>query len=394
MNKNKVLISTLSPGSGGVSRMARFLIESLIEKGYEPVFAYYEPYSISPELSVPSLRLMQRTIGTKSVEVLDGFEAHAVGAWLPELEFTHYLPTRPWKQLIRSCCYHISVSGNCLAGTPFALTNTQFLAWVATPWHEDRKDRVRHFPLYRKMLDRAINGKVIKALERKILTKGTILALSEYTRKRINTLAQNDVAHGVLSMPVDLARFYPAAGDVIPGRIGFVGRVADPRKNISLLTQAVSICKNQGYNITAEIIGGEPDLQSKALVESLKMTDAVTFFQYLENQVLPDHVKTFDIFVVPSHQEGLCIAALEAMACGCPVISTFCGGPEEFVINGQTGFLVNSDPVSMADAILKIVKDRDLRARLSDNARIMVEKHYNHSHAKEKFWGAFNSTFH
>ena len=123
------------------------------ERDYEPVLAYYEPYSIAPELSVPSIRLMQRTIGTKSVKALDGFEAHAVGAWLPELEFTHYWPTHHWKELIRSCSYHISVSGNCLPGTPFALTDTRFLSWVATPWHEDRKDRVKHLPLYRKLLN-------------------------------------------------------------------------------------------------------------------------------------------------------------------------------------------------------------------------------------------------
>ena len=177
----------------------------------------------------------------------------------------------------------------------------------------------------------------------------------------------------VLPMPIDSEKFKPDSDDVIPGRIGFVGRIDDPRKNVGLLIHAVNICRNKGHNITAEIIGGEPDGHSESLVQSLKLCDAVTFIKYLESSVLPEHLKTFDIFVVPSHQEGLCIAALEAMACGCPVISTRCGGPEEFVINGKTGFLVNPDPVSMADAILKVVKDRDLRSNLSDNARMMVE---------------------
>ena len=171
MQNHRTLISTIRPQSGGVPEMTRFIAECLIEKGYEPVLAYYEPYSITPELSVPSIRLMQRTIGTRSVQVLNGFEAHAIGAWLPELEFTHYLPTHHWKELIRSCSYHISVSGNCLPGTPFALTDTRFLAWVATPWHEDRKDRVTHLPLYRKLLDTAIISKVIPALEKKILNQ-------------------------------------------------------------------------------------------------------------------------------------------------------------------------------------------------------------------------------
>jgi glycosyltransferase involved in cell wall biosynthesis len=393
MAKEKILISTLSPGGGGVNQMVRFLAECLKERDYVPLLAYYEPYSITPEFSVPSTRLMQRTIGTRSVQVLNGFEAHAIGAWLPELEFTHYWPTRHWKELIRSCSYHISVSGNCLPSTPFALTDTRFLAWVATPWHEDRKDRVKHLPFYRKLLDTTIIRKIIPKLEKRILTRGTILALSEYTLKKLNNLAQKDVTHDVLPKPVDLKNFKPASDKVIPGRIGFVGRIDDPRKNIGLLIQAINICRNKGYNISAEIIGGEPNGQLESLVQSMKLRDAVTFIKYLESSALPEHLKTFDIFAVPSHQEGLCIAALEAMACGSPVISTRCGGPEEFVINGETGFLVNPDPVSLTDAIIKVFIDRDLRSKLSDNARMMVENRYQISLSKEKFWSAFHKTF-
>ena len=53
MNNNKVLISTIASKSGGVSQMVSFVAESLIKGGYKPVIAYYQPYSISPELSVP-----------------------------------------------------------------------------------------------------------------------------------------------------------------------------------------------------------------------------------------------------------------------------------------------------------------------------------------------------
>jgi glycosyltransferase involved in cell wall biosynthesis len=97
--------------------------------------------------------------------------------------------------------------------------------------------------------------------------------------------------------------------------------------------------------------------------------------------------------VLPSHQEGLCISALEAMACGVPVVSTRCGGPEEFVIPDVTGSLVGDDPREMAEAIASILVDRDLRLRMSLAARALVEDRYSVSHADAVFAKAFKAAF-
>jgi hypothetical protein len=61
----RVLISTIAPVSGGVPQMTRFVAEALEARGYDPVLAYYEPHSVSPELSVPSFRLLQRRVGRR-----------------------------------------------------------------------------------------------------------------------------------------------------------------------------------------------------------------------------------------------------------------------------------------------------------------------------------------
>ena len=100
------------------------------------------------------------------------------------------------------------------------------------------------------------------------------------------------------------------------------------------------------------------------------------FIPYARGAELRDQLRSLDLFVLPSHQEGLCIAALEAMACGCPVVSTRCGGPEEFVIDGETGILVGFDPEEMAAAMLKVLGDRKLHARLAQGARDRVLRHY------------------
>ncbi len=389
----RVLISTIVPISGGVPQMASFVAGTLASEGYEPVVAYYQPYSLSPELSVPGHRLFRRRVGTRPERALGAFEAHAMGAWLPELEFTHYLPTRSWRRLFESCQHYVAVSGNCLAATGYALTDRPFLAWVATPWHDDRRDRIRLFPWYRRVLDRLLNGRVLGALERRVLRRGTILALSRYTGEGLNRVAARRVTFDVLPMPVDIDRFSPDPAQVMPGRVSFVGRVDDPRKNVGLLIEAVKCCRDAGLQVTAHLIGGAPPESVRAQVQTLALGDAVRFHPYLGAREIAEHLRRTDVFVIPSHQEGLCIAALEAMACGCPVVSTRSGGPEEFVLEGRTGLLCDFAAPSMAQAVRRIVGDRAFRATLSVGARRLVEESYGRRAARERFWAAFRYTF-
>jgi glycosyltransferase involved in cell wall biosynthesis len=96
-------------------------------------------------------------------------------------------------------------------------------------------------------------------------------------------------------------------------------------------------------------------------------------------------LQTLDLFVIPSHQEGLCIAALEAMACGVPVVSTRCGGPEDYVIDGVTGQLVARDPAAMAAAVAAIAADRDRRRRLAAGALSWVREQASPEAARRTF---------
>jgi glycosyltransferase involved in cell wall biosynthesis len=141
------------------------------------------------------------------------------------------------------------------------------------------------------------------------------------------------------------------------------------------------------------LIGGEVDNRMSTRLVQLGIADRVKFIPHARGAELRDHLRSLDLFVVPSHQEGLCIAALEAMACGCPVVSTRCGGPEEFVIDGDTGALVDFDPNEMAMAMLKISGDRWLHARLVRGARDRILRYYSMSRAESVFWDAFSERF-
>ena len=373
--------------------MTGFIAQALAARGLTPVLAHYEPYSVSPHLSVPSFRLWRNRVGVELRRSLEDYETHAIGAWLPELEFTHYQATAHWRRVMDSCEAHVTVAGNVLAAMPYQQTGRPFLAWVATGWEEDRKDRVAaRFPWPRKLLDRMVNGPVLRRQERRVLGAGSILALSEYTRRTLDMIAGAPLTIGVLPMPVDADHFQPRPTAVMPRRIGFFGRLEDPRKNLELLLAALARANHAGAALTALLIG-TPDQRIGAMVRALGLDGRVEFLPYLPRSELRDWLQTLDVFALPSHQEGLCIAALEAMACGCPVVSTRCGGPEEFVIDGETGFLVGFDAAEMADTLTRVVANRALRERLAEGARRRVETHYTRAKAEAVFWNTFDRTF-
>ena len=458
---NRVLISTIEPISGGVPTMTRFIVDLLVDRGLTPVLAHYEPYSRTPELSVPSFKLGRGRPGAERRLTWGDIETHAIGAWLPELEFTHYWPTAPWRDLMASCAAHVAVSGNVLPATPYLRTGRPYVAWVATGWDEDRHDRTAAFPWPRKLLDRHINAPVIRHLESRLLRAGstgpgtvtstspstgntgtatslrtgpntgtatslrtgpntgntstatntgrtatgstlqtpapqplpTVLALSAHTRRVLETLAGGWPIAGILPMPVATDYFSPRQDTVVPGRIGFSGRLEDPRKNIGLLLEAMALANQGGANLSALLIGGPATPEITQCLQALGLQGQVDITPYVPREQLRDYLRTLDVFVVPSHQEGLCIAALEAMACGCPVVATPCGGPEEFVIAGETGQRVDFDPADLAQALTAIVRDRERRQRLAAGARRRIEQHYHRTRAASIFWHAFDTTF-
>ena len=92
---------------------------------------------------------------------------------------------------------------------------------------------------------------------------------------------------------------------------------------------------------------------------------------------VPAVLADLDLFVMPSHAEGLCTAAVEAMAAGLPVIGTAVGGLVEVVADGQTGLLVPpANPEALADAIRRVMTDESSRRRMAAAARARAFDHF------------------
>jgi glycosyltransferase involved in cell wall biosynthesis len=391
----RALISTIEPIDGGVPTMTRCITGLLEELDIEPVYAWYAPWSQHPALSVPLISLPSgRRPEALEQRAYGNHEAHALGSWLPELEFTHYLPRRAWRDRIASCQLHLSVTGNPLCALPYARLGLPFLAWVATPWEADRANRVRGFSLPRRLLDRGLNGPVLRRLERQVLRapQGTILALSPYTAEALAEVARRPM-DAVLLMPVPSDTYFPDPDAVVPWRVGFAGRYGDPRKNINLLLEALQLLVEQGAPVELHLAGEKTLTLLQPRLEELGIASRVRCHPPLEPKELAPLLRSLDVFVIPSHQEGLCIAALEAMACGVPVVSTRCGGPEHYVKGGSTGQLVDADPQAMAAAIAAIAADRTHRNRLARGASQWVAEHASTAAARATFRRQLQATW-
>ncbi len=367
----RALISTIQPSNGGVPAKTRWLVEQLAALGISSTLAWYEPWSCSPELSVPLWRVLYgRRPGRRHEPVWPQVPGEAVGAWLPELEFSHYWATRPWRRLIASADLHLVTTGNPLCAYRYLRAAVPFLAWVGTTWHGDRDARLRTFPWHRRLLDRSLNAPVLRRMERRVLRapQGRILTISQHTAGELAQISGRNT-DGVLYLPPDPALYRPQPEARVSWRLGFAGRYGDPRKQLGLLLDAVALLHRQGHPVQLELTGERQGLRLIADAVQLRgLNDAVHCHPYLSQAQLADVMQRWDLFVIPSHQEGLCISALEAMACGVPVVSTRCGGPEDFVIPDRTGQLVPHEAPALASAIAAICSQPDRRQRLSEGA--------------------------
>lgn len=389
---DRVLLATLLPTEGGVPTMAGQVVRFLRRGGYQVSLAYYLPYSQAPELSVPSWQLLWSRPRARRGVGFGDVPAHELGVRLPELEWAWYLPSREWRRAIAEHDIHMVVSGNALPALPILRVGRPCLAWVATPYLADKADRLRCYPWQRQLLERLCGTPVSLYLEAQCVRRARILALSEYTARELATLApQAKISR--MPMPIDASLFAPEERPVRSGALGFAGRYNDPRKNPGLLLAALGICRQRGADLSLHLIGAEPEPSLRAQVDTAGLRGHVHFHPYRERSALKGFYHSLEVFVMPSRQEGLGIVGLEAMACGRPVVSTRCGGPEEYVRDGRNGFLVGFDPEEMAAAILRLTEDPELWARCSEGALRTVLDEYSEAAVERLFWDAFEETY-
>lgn len=127
-----------------------------------------------------------------------------------------------------------------------------------------------------------------------------------------------------------------------------------------------------------EIYGkGEQLNELMELARKEKVDRQVFFRGYIANDKVPDALHGMDVFVCGSKRESFGVSAIEAMACGLPVIATNASGFQEVIENGKTGYLIPiEDMNAMAEQMVKLYQDKILREKMGESGRKRVEMLY------------------
>jgi D-inositol-3-phosphate glycosyltransferase len=192
----------------------------------------------------------------------------------------------------------------------------------------------------------------------------------------------------VVAPGVDLQRFSPGIGkaaarvklNIAPDAIMlmFVGRI-QPHKGPDVLLRAAAEMVSHSPHLRAKlavvIMGGASgsglnELEKlKTLAKFLKIEDVTHFVEPVSRELLPDWYRASDLVCVPSYSESFGLVALEAQACGTPVVATAIGGLRTAVSDGISGSLVDGhDPKAWSAVISRLIAEPHRRLLLSMGA--------------------------
>jgi len=200
----------------------------------------------------------------------------------------------------------------------------------------------------------------------------------------------------VISPGVDVERFYPIPTETAKEQVGicpdrrtilFVGRI-EPLKGVDNLIRAIAMVVEKRPDLReglcVPIVGGDPDrvrqddemARLQELREELGIGDVVTFLGAKDQAALPYCYSAAEMVVMPSDYESFGMVALEAMACGTPVIASDVGGLSYLVRHGRTGYRVPArNPKALADKITRLLTDEGLRRRIGQRAVCWAESY-------------------
>lgn len=166
------------------------------------------------------------------------------------------------------------------------------------------------------------------------------------------------------------------AGDGDEVRLLFLGAVGE-RKGMYELLPAFSEALHRQPTLRL-IIGGHGELdRARALARALGIAERVSFLGWIDGAAKAEALRQAHFYVLPSHNEGLPMSLLEAMAHGLPVISTRVGGIPELVRDGVDGLLVDAGDVhALAGAIIALAVDPARRRTLGASAYDRVAATY------------------
>ena len=376
-----ILVPSFDTG-GGIPAAAQFAYNVIARSGLFDV----DLVSLSTSARDPcSVRLLSPSSWARGVVVEHrqsrGIHFRHVGAVFSELEFQRYR-SRPALEKIMSAYDMVQViAGSPAWGVAAASFSGPRILQVATLASVERRALLRSLgPLL--FAWRGLMTVITAAFDRAGLRDASaIQVMNSWMLRHAASIAPHTPV--VLAPPgVDTEFFRPPTVRT-PAHLLTVARLNDPRKNIALLVRAYARLRGSlpGGSIPPLVLAGKsrPPAEVDGLIKSLRLEEVVIVQEAVSEHELLQLYQHARLFVCSSDEEGLGIAILEAMACGAPVVSTRCGGPETMIRNNETGLLVDpNDEKELADAMARILIDEYGAARMAANGLALVQAEFSY----------------
>ena len=185
----------------------------------------------------------------------------------------------------------------------------------------------------------------------------------------------------------DRARARAAAGLGDAFVVGFVGRLV-PIKHLELLIDAIAIVRKALADVRLVITGDGPERPSlEGYAREAGLEDVTLFAGWRED--LAATYAILDAVALTSKNEGTPVALIEAMAAGVPVVATAVGGVPDVIADGETGLLTSQSAPAIADALVKIARDRGGALGRAAGARENVQTSYSDRALLERMAGLY-----
>jgi len=371
-----VALSTLDVReTAGTFTVTKFVYQTLLENGWDPYFVFNAvPWDDC--LTITDLVTGNRNVSYEN-RVFKEMNGVMIGRVLPEFSvFNYVLNDTQWQRALRPAVRNLVVGGTCLQGLPLARNDIPFGCWIGTTLSDQQLRTGRGIMSHVKCLRNLFSRPLLYRYETYVLERAkTVLVQSTHTKQQVlrrTTLSEGDIT--VIPFPIDTEEFAPVeTGN--RQEVLFVGRLNAERKNTSNLIRAFARVLEQVPQATLTLVGAEPTEELRSLVDDLGIESSVIFPGSVHS-VVPYYQRS-SVFAIPSDQEGLGIAGLEAQSCGTPVVSTDCGGPSEYVEDGTNGYLVPiDDPSTLANRITELLSNDSRRAMFARNSRQNVLENF------------------
>jgi glycosyltransferase involved in cell wall biosynthesis len=177
--------------------------------------------------------------------------------------------------------------------------------------------------------------------------------------------------------------------------IGFIGRLVREKgveELFEAMGQVIREIPEAKLLVVGDTLASDRDRRTterlQELIKRNNLEDVIKFTGFRED--IPELLTIMDLFVLPSHREGMPRSILEAMAAGKPVVATNIRGCREEVVHGETGYLVRvNDPCKLANAIIEIMSDKILAEQMGKAGRQRAVEFFDEAQILEKQLGIY-----